>query len=317
MSWRAGFVSAHTGPSDSGRFPDTGVRFTSDNAPGIGEQTDFFRVHAGFYMAWAGDPNVPALELGVEGSRHNDRVGGRYSFNRLSVDARGFLPLGSRQRTLAARVFVSRDIADSGARVTFYLMETLGCQETLRGFRDFRFRDANVLYLSGEYRWEATNRVDLAFSFDTGRSSPMHRSSGSTTFDTPSASASVARACDGRSFGSTSVRGMKELMSFSRSDPRSDRVARRSILMRLQALGTLLCSMLAVPTLAQERRFRPDDPIPEDPDRVLSIPEPTERPLSKTIDLFQKTFTAWRPDPRPEPEHPRVMYRTRPGSPTG
>ena len=34
-----------------------------------------------------------------------------------------------------------------------------------------------------------------------------------------------------------------------------------------------------------------DDPIREDPDRVLSIPEPTERPLSKTIDLFQKTFT--------------------------
>ena len=38
------------------------------------------------------------------------------------------------------------------------------------------------------------------------------------------------------------------------------------------------------------QRFRPDDPIAEDLDN-LSIPEPTERPLSKTIDLFQKTFT--------------------------
>ena len=56
-------------------------------------------------------------------------------------------------------------------------------------------------------------------------------------------------------------------------------------------LGTVLCLVLAVPTVAQERRFRSDDPIREDPDRVLSIPEPTERPLSKTIDLFQKTFT--------------------------
>ena len=80
---------------------------------------------------------------------------------------------------------------------------------------------------------------------------------------------------------------MKGLMSFSRSDPRSNRVARRLVSM----LGTVLCLVLAVPTVAQERRFRSDDPIREDPDRVLSIPEPTERPLSKTIDLFQKTFT--------------------------
>ena len=169
VSGRAGIVRADTGPSDSDRFPDTGVRFTPDTAPGIGEQTDFFRVSAGFFMVWAGDPNLPALELGVEGSRYDDRKGGRYSFNRVSVDARGFLPLGSRQRTLAARVFASRDIADSGARVPFYLMETLGGQETLRGFRDFRFRDANVLYLSGEYRWEAAAGFDLAVFYDTGK----------------------------------------------------------------------------------------------------------------------------------------------------
>ena len=120
-------------------------------------------------MVWAGDPNVPALELGVEGSRHDDREGGRYSFNRLSVDARGFIPLGSRQRTFAARVFASRDYADAGAQVPFYLMDTLGGQNTLRGFRNFRFRDENVLYLSGEYRWEATAGFDLAVFYDTGK----------------------------------------------------------------------------------------------------------------------------------------------------
>ena len=84
---------------------------------------------------------------------------------------------------------------------------------------------------------------------------------------------------------------MKALMSFSHSDLRSDRRAGRLVSMRSLALGTVLCSVLAVPTVAQERRFRSDDPIREDPDRVLSIPEPTDRPLSKTIDLFQKTFT--------------------------
>ncbi len=37
-------------------------------------------------------------------------------------------------------------------------------------------------------------------------------------------------------------------------------------------------------------QFKPDDPLLLDPDN-LSIPQPTDRPLSKTIDLFQKTFT--------------------------
>ena len=159
---RAGILRADIGPGDHDRFPDTEVLFTPATAPGIGEQADFLRVGTGLYAVWAGDPNVPALELGVEGSRHDDREGGRYSFNRLSFDARGFLPLGSRQRTIAVRAFASRDYVDTGAQVPFYLMETLGGQETLRGFRNFRFRDTNVFYLSGEYRWEATAGFDLA-----------------------------------------------------------------------------------------------------------------------------------------------------------
>lgn len=37
-------------------------------------------------------------------------------------------------------------------------------------------------------------------------------------------------------------------------------------------------------------KFKPDDPLWVDADN-LSIPQPTDRPLSKTIDLLQKTFT--------------------------
>lgn len=40
----------------------------------------------------------------------------------------------------------------------------------------------------------------------------------------------------------------------------------------------------------QAEKFKKDDPIAEDLDN-LSIPQPTDRPLSKTIDLLQKTFT--------------------------
>ena len=47
--------------------------------------------------------------------------------------------------------------------------------------------------------------------------------------------------------------------------------------------------VVGLASTADAQRFRPDDPILADADN-LSIPEPTERPLSKTIDLFQKTF---------------------------
>ena len=169
MKANGGLLVTETGPGESDRFPDTGTLFTPEEAPGLGDQTEFLRIGVGVYGVWAGDPNLPALELGVEGARYSDQDGGRYSFNRVSADVRGFIPLGSRQRTIATRLFVSRDIADSGARVPFYLMETLGGHETLRGFRDFRFRDANVLYLSGEYRWEAAAGVELAVFYDTGK----------------------------------------------------------------------------------------------------------------------------------------------------
>ncbi len=47
--------------------------------------------------------------------------------------------------------------------------------------------------------------------------------------------------------------------------------------------------VLTFALLLPAEKFRSDDPLWDDPDR-LSIPQPTNRPLSKTIDLFQKTF---------------------------
>ena len=76
---------------------------------------------------------------------------------------------------------------------------------------------------------------------------------------------------------------MREHVSSLRSARHSSGGARCRVVAAV--LVTVVC--FAVRTDAQ--RFRPDDPISEDPDN-LSIPQPTERPLSKTIDLFQKTF---------------------------
>ena len=53
----------------------------------------------------------------------------------------------------------------------------------------------------------------------------------------------------------------------------------------------LLTLVVCAATIGKAQKFLPDDPLWKDPDQELSIPKPTERPLSKTVDLLQKTFT--------------------------
>ena len=166
---RAGLLGTNVGAGTVDSRPDTGDVFDDITAPGVEHQPDFFHFDSGLYLTWAADPNDPAASLGVRFARFDEQGGNRFQFNRFSVDTRGYLPLGSRQRTIAVRYYVSLDYADDGSEVPFYMMKSLGGQDTLRGYRDYRFRDQNLLYLSGEYRWEATTGIELAMFYDTGK----------------------------------------------------------------------------------------------------------------------------------------------------
>ena len=70
---------------------------------------------------------------------------------------------------LAARLLTSQSFAGSGARVPFYLQDTLGGNFTMRSYPSYRFRGDKVLTLSAEYRFELTPRYELAAFYDTGK----------------------------------------------------------------------------------------------------------------------------------------------------
>jgi hypothetical protein len=169
---RAGYLRTDVGEGNGDERPDVDDVFNDTTAPGLTHQPDFFHLDSGVYLGWESDPNLPSALLGLRYAWFEDRKGDRFDFNRFSVDARGYLPLGSRQRVFAVRFYTSSDNADEGSQVPFYLMKTLGGHDTLRGYRDFRFRDANLIYLSGEYRWEANAAVELAVFYDTGKTVP-------------------------------------------------------------------------------------------------------------------------------------------------
>ena len=70
---------------------------------------------------------------------------------------------------LAFRFRTSHAIADAGSEVPVYLMETIGGAKTLRGFSEYRYRDARNVLLNLEYRWEVWNYMDFVLFGDAGK----------------------------------------------------------------------------------------------------------------------------------------------------
>jgi outer membrane protein assembly factor BamA len=137
----------------------------------LAKQPDFLHVDGAIMLDYRDRPGNPHKGgmAGVFVSRFDDRRSNAFEFTRIAFETRQFLPLGSEQRVLALRLFASTDEVDAGSRVPFYFQETLGGSETLRGFREFRFRDRRTFYGSTEYRWEAAAFMELALFYDVGQ----------------------------------------------------------------------------------------------------------------------------------------------------
>ena len=153
------------------RFPTTEAVFDETTAPGLTRTPDFLVMALAFVLDYRDRPGNPHKGgmLGFEVTRYNDRGGNQYEFTRYQFDARQYIPLASQQRILALRMLTSFEDPDGDASVPFYLQETLGGGEVLRGYDDFRFRDKNLFYMSGEYRWEAHAALEFALFYDTGK----------------------------------------------------------------------------------------------------------------------------------------------------
>jgi hypothetical protein len=103
-------------------------------------------------------------------SQFNDRDGGAQSFRRTDLDVRQYLGFLADRRVLALRGWLSTsDAADGSRGVPFYLMPTLGGNDTLRGFRSYRFRGPHAMLLQAEYRWELWSGLDAALFYDAGK----------------------------------------------------------------------------------------------------------------------------------------------------
>jgi hypothetical protein len=103
-------------------------------------------------------------------SQYHDLDSGIFSFDRFDLDARQFIGFFAERRVLALRGYVSTSNASEGSLgMPFYLMPTLGGNDSLRGFRNYRFRGPHAMLVQAEYRFEVWSGLDAALFYDAGK----------------------------------------------------------------------------------------------------------------------------------------------------
>jgi hypothetical protein len=171
---RAGLLQTAIGPGTDSGLPYTGISNGEGTAPGLLRPPDLLHLSAAAWLELRDEPGNPhrGASLGVSFSRFDDRGANAFQFNRIVVDLREYIRLGSNRHVVALRQFTSIDEPAAGSRVPFYMQSTLGGRNFLRGYSSFRFRDDKLLGLAGEYRLELHPKVELALIYEAGKVFP-------------------------------------------------------------------------------------------------------------------------------------------------
>ena len=172
-----GLTAFRTERIDTGKYPGFAPideRFTEATAPGLTRQPDYWVSGAFVDVDYRDYPgNVKSgghFRLSYDSWRDRQDYG--FSFRDVRVEALHAFPIFDKKRVFIARMIAQSLDSPSGQTVPFFAMPTLGGSTTLRGFREFRFRDTNAFLINGEYRWEAFSGLDMALFADWGDVGP-------------------------------------------------------------------------------------------------------------------------------------------------
>jgi outer membrane protein assembly factor BamA len=153
-------------------FPSIEELFTEAQAPGLLEQPDYLHttVFTEFdYRDVRGNPGSGGFYRLSFGT-WDDRSLGQYNFRRLDLNLNQFVPLdSSKKHVVSGRLGVSTTNNDDNSRVPFYFLPYVGGVDTIRSFREFRFKDENAIWLGVEYLYRPIPAVTFALFADGGK----------------------------------------------------------------------------------------------------------------------------------------------------
>jgi outer membrane protein assembly factor BamA len=165
------YLAVNTGPGHASRYISADEQYGPLAAPGIDEQTNFWRGGGFVEYDWRDQPvySTRGGKYSAQYVRYLDRDLGAYSFLRLDLDASQYIPLFNGTRVIGLHGSSSLTTAGNGQRVPFYLQPTLGGSNSLRGYRFNRFYGDNSVMVNGEYRWFCSPTLDMAVFVDAGK----------------------------------------------------------------------------------------------------------------------------------------------------
>ena len=166
-----GLLWPEISPGTDTRMPSIEQIFTDADAPGLIDQPSFLYKSMFVQVDYRDQPGN-ARSGGLWRATYgiwNDRQFNQYDVGRLDAEIAHFFPIFDKKRVIALHVGAAFVNNDPGERVPFYFLPYIGGSDTVRGFREFRFRDENAAYVNAEYRWEAFSGLDMALFVDAGK----------------------------------------------------------------------------------------------------------------------------------------------------
>lgn len=153
------------------RFPTTQAVFGPQNLPGLAKgaallsSSIFAELDA---RDVPGNPHAGAY-LRAQATSTDSVSRGDFGFVNFLVDARGYVPLGTKRRVLALRLLGNFNDPKGGSDIPFFRLARLGDSHTLRGYDSFRFHGRNALVSSIEYRYDLVQGISAVAFTDFGQ----------------------------------------------------------------------------------------------------------------------------------------------------
>ena len=160
-------LSAPAGTFDRG-YPDALTMFPQD--PGVAQPVSFIHGDVSVVADTRDHPGHPTAGglYRADFAAYSDRDLSQFSFRRYEAEAAQFIPVSRDRWVLAVHGWGVFSDTTAGNDVPFYMLPSLGGQDTLRGYDDYRFHDRNLLVVNAESRWTLQRNVDAAVFFDAG-----------------------------------------------------------------------------------------------------------------------------------------------------
>jgi hypothetical protein len=170
-----GYIRPDIGPGTDKGFPSIEQVFTDVEAPGLLDQPNF--LHTTLfgevdYRDVRGNPRDGGFYRASFGF-WDDRTLEQFDHKRFDMVLTQHVPLtASKSHVITGRLGTSYVNNETGERVPFYFLAYVGGVDTIRSYREFRFKDENALWMTGEYRFIPIKWVSFAAFIDAGEVTP-------------------------------------------------------------------------------------------------------------------------------------------------